>query len=150
VLADRFLGALLLAGALAACSGDDLPAMSQEKAKQQTQLYAGSTLTASGVAAFARSAANVTGCKRDSGALSDPDQTFYIQGVYQMIVPADHQQDVLGKVREEWRLNGYTIGSGAPGEIRAVTPDAYELSLAPEGAPALRLLISTPCYRNGS
>jgi hypothetical protein len=151
----RILPPLLALLALTACSGDDLATMSQDKAKQQVQLYAGITLTSSGVAAFSQSAANVTGCPRDGGKLSDPDKTFYIRGSYQMIVPADRQAEVLGKVRDEWQRNGYTIDGtrsdppGDGGEIRAVTGDAYEMRLA-GGVPAMQLLITSPCYRTGS
>ncbi len=144
----RTLVPLLAVIALAACS-DDLPTMPPDKAKQQVELYAGSTLTAAEVAAFSQSAANVTGCRRDNGKLSDPDESFYIQGIYQMIVPAEQQAEVLGKVREAWQLNGYRFSSaGTSGGIQAVTGDVYEMSLAP--GPAMQLLISSPCYRTGS
>lgn len=150
----RILVPLLAMIALAACS-DDPPTtqMPPDKAKQQVELYAGSTLTASEVAAFSQSAANVTGCRQDNGKLSDPDESFYIQGIYQMIVPAEQQAEVLGKVREAWQLNGYRFSSSSSdggGGIRAVTGDAYEMSLAPGPPPAMRLLISSPCYRTGS
>ncbi|WP_433291045.1 hypothetical protein ACQP2F_24475 [Actinoplanes sp. CA-030573] len=148
----RLLTLGLVIGALSAgCSGGggggDLPAMPQKTIKDQVQLYAGITLAASGVATFTRSATNVTGCPQGHGRLSDPDETFYVQGLYLLTVPDGQEAATLAKVGDEWRRDGYTVGSPATAAagLHATTPDHYTLDLAPD----LRLSIASQCFRTG-
>jgi hypothetical protein len=126
--------------AVAACgSGDDLPVVPQQTAKQQVERYAGVTLAASGAAAFTESAANVTGCPKENGRPADPDERYYIQGIYRMPAGAD----TAARVRDEWQRDGYTMASQGVG-VEATTPDDFRLGL--DGG---RLLIESPCYRPG-
>lgn len=142
--------AVLLLLALTACGdGDDLAAMSPTDVKQQVERYAGQTLAASGMASYVNSAANVTGCPRDNGrSLSDPDEAFYVQGIYSLPVPADQVTATVGKVRDQWQRNSYTLTSTAtPTGLSATATDAYRLELTPDEPIGLRLSIASPCYR---
>ncbi|WP_433384529.1 hypothetical protein ACQPZX_23960 [Actinoplanes sp. CA-142083] len=146
----RLLPVLVLVVVLSGCGdGDDLATMSQTDVKQQVERYAGQTLTASGAAAFVDSAANVTGCPRDNGrSLADPDEAFYVQGLYSLPVPADQVTATIGKVRDQWQRNGYSISSTAtPTELSATATDAYRLDLTANPPIGLRLSIASPCYR---
>jgi hypothetical protein len=142
----RRWAALVLVLALTACSnkGDDVQTMPQEQAKTQTGTYAEATRLAAGVTSFAQSAANVTPCEGRAGELSDPDEVYYVQGIYQLLVPADQHPAVLANVRRQWESDGYTI----TGDLTARTPDEFELSLTAGQPPAMQLLVSSPCYRN--
>jgi len=140
---------LLLALALPACggTGSDLPVLPKDAVRTQVEQYAGITLAASGVATFSESAANVTGCPRDNGrGLSDPDDEYYVQGLYQLPVPASQQTATLDKIRDEWQRNGYTLASAAsPAGVSATTTDNYRLDLT--AGQGVRLSIASPCYR---
>jgi hypothetical protein len=141
--------ALLLVLALAACGGggSDLPMLPKDAVRTQVEQYAGITLAASGVGTFSEAAANVTGCPRDnSRGMSDPDKEYYVQGIYQLPVPADQQAATLDKIRGEWQRNGYTLASPASAtEVSATTNDNYRFDLT--GGQGLRLSIASPCYR---
>ena len=146
----RWLALLVVPMVLAGCGGgDDLPAMSQKDATTKVENYAGITLAASGIAVFSESAANVTGCPRDNGrGISDPDDMFYVQGIYRLTVPAGQEAATLEKVRGEWQRNGYTLESaGTSAEVGATTGDTYRLELSAGQPPGVLLLISSPCYR---
>jgi len=140
---------LVLALALAGCGGggSDLPVLPKDAVQAQVEQYAGITLAASGVGTFSESAANVTGCPRDNGrGLSDPDDEYYVQGIYRLPVRADQQVATLDKIRDEWQRNGYTLASAAsPAEVNAVTNDNYRLDLTTDQG--VRLSIASPCYR---
>ena len=143
--------ALLLAPALALAGcgggGSDLPVLPQDAVRTQVEQYAGITLAASGVATFSESAANVTGCPRDNGrGLSDPDEEYYVQGIYRLPVSAGQEAPTLEKIRDEWQRNGYKLASVASStELSAATSDNYRLDLTADQG--LRLSIASPCYR---
>ena len=140
---------LALALALTGCGGgsSDLPVLPKDAVQTQVEQYAGITLAASGAGTFSESAANVTGCPRDNGrGLSDPDDEYYVQGIYRMPVSADRQAATLDKIRDEWQRNGYTLASAASStEVSATTSDNYRFDLTADQD--LRLSIASPCYR---
>jgi hypothetical protein len=150
-MSHRRLPAALILLALTACGSgsDDLAAMPQTGVKQQVERYAGQTLAASGMAAFLDSAANVTGCPRDNGrSLADPDDAFYVQGIYSLPVPADQLTTTVGMVRDLWQRNGFTLASATtPTSLSATATDAYRLDLTALEPIGLRLNIASPCYR---
>jgi hypothetical protein len=141
--------ALALSLAVAGCGGDgsDLPVVPQDAVRTQVEQYAGITLAASGVATFSESAANVTGCPRDDGrGLSDPDDQYYVQGIYRLPVSSGQQAATLDRIRDEWQRNGYALASAASStEVGAATNDGYHLDLT--AGQGLRLSIASPCYR---
>ncbi|MCU7722429.1 hypothetical protein ODJ79_01750 [Actinoplanes sp. KI2] len=141
--------ALVLVLALPGCGGggSDLPVLPKDAVQTQVEQYAGITLAASGAGTFSESAANVTGCPRDNGrGLSDPDEEYYVQGIYRLPVAAAQLTATLDKIRDEWQRNGYTLASAAsPTEVSATTNDNYRFDLTAEQG--LRLSIASPCYR---
>ncbi|GAA2582513.1 hypothetical protein GCM10010435_70280 [Winogradskya consettensis] len=143
--------------ALAACTdkGEDVQTKPQADAKAQVEQLATAARTAAGIASFSQSNANISGCDGRAGEISDPDEVYYVQGIYQLLVPAEQQAAAIAKVRDAWKQAGHTIKTertfdSGGGEIIAVTTDEYDLSLGTGEPPAMSLLVSSPCYRNAS
>lgn len=154
--AARLVAAALLATAgTVGCTngGDDVQTMPPDRATARVKQYADDTRAAVGADAFSQRDENVSPCDGRMGELSDPDEVYYVQGVYQLLVPADQQAEVLSRVRERWRRDGLTIkqersfGTGGTGEIGATAADGYTLNLTSGQPPAMLLLVSSPCYR---
>ncbi|GAA4955573.1 hypothetical protein GCM10025331_51340 [Actinoplanes utahensis] len=125
----------------------------QDDVKQQVQQYAEATRAAAGSDTFPQANTNVSACEGAAGELSDPDSVYYIQGIYQASVPADQQLEALRKTRQAWEDTGYTITEdrtfpdGQRGQVAAKSGDGFSFSLSSGDAPAMLLLIGSPCYR---
>jgi hypothetical protein len=146
--------ALLTATVAVGCGnkGDDVEIKAPEQATTAVKAYAEATRTAAGVAAFSHANEDVSPCEGRAGELSNPEEVYYVQGIYQLMVPADEQADALAKVRQAWETDGFTIKdartvTGGRGKVSAATTDGYSLSLTSGEPPAMVLLVSSPCYR---
>jgi hypothetical protein len=148
--------ALLTVTATTACGDkgdDDVETKAPEQATSQVKQYAETTRTAAGVDRFSQSSENVTPCEGRAGEVSNPDEVYYVQGIYQLMIPADQQADALAQVRQRWQGDGLTIksersfGPDGTGEIVAATDTGYSLSLTSGQPPAMLLLVSSPCYQ---
>jgi hypothetical protein len=147
--------ALLVAVVAGGCTdkGDNVETRAPEQATGQVKRYADTTRAAVGVDAFSQAGENVTPCEGRAGELSDPDEVYYVQGIYQVMVPAGQQADALARARQRWQADGLTIkaertfGADGTGEVSAATDDGYSLSLTSGQPPAMALLVSSPCYR---
>jgi hypothetical protein len=150
---------LLTAGlvvGLTACTdkGDnDVQTRAPEQATGQVKEYADATRAAAGVDAFSQANENQSPCEGRAGELSDTDEVYYIQGNYQLMVPAERQGEALAAARQRWQGSGFTIktersfGPGGTGEVTAVTDDGFTLTLTSGQPPAMLLVVASPCYR---
>lgn len=157
--AIRFgLAALLAAAgvtASTACTdqGDDVQTMAPDQATARVKQYAETVRGTVGLDAFSQANENVTPCEGRLGELSNPDEVYYVQGVYQLMVPAERQAEILSRAREQWQRDGLTIkkersfGADGTGEIGVSAADGYALTLTSGEPPAMLLLVSSPCYR---
>jgi hypothetical protein len=145
-------GVLLTAGACAA-DGADVQSMPPDRAKSQVHRLAEQVRTAVAVESFSQADENVSPCEGRDGELSDAGDVYYIQGIYQLLVPAADQDEALARVRRQAPADGLEIksersfGSGAGGELTAANTDGYAVSLTSGQPPAMQLLVSSPCYR---
>jgi hypothetical protein len=145
-----------LAIGLTACTtkgNDDVQTKAPDQATSEVKQYAETTRTAIGAGAFTQANENVTPCEGRAGELSDPEDVYYVQGNYQLLVPADQQADTLAKAREQWERDGHTItkersfGPDGTGEVSASSSDGHTLTLSSGQPPAMLLLVASPCYR---
>lgn len=141
---------------LAACTdngGGDVQTKAPEQATAQVKDYAEAIRAAAGVDAFSERSENVTSCEGRLGELSDPDEVYYIQGIYQLLVPAEEQAATRTRVRQQWERDGLritgerTFGTTGTGEVKATADGGYTLALTSGEPPAMLLLVSSPCYR---
>lgn len=142
---------------MSACSdkGDkDVQTMPQEQARRQVTQYAERVRTIVAADTFSQANANVTPCEGKGGELSDTESVYYIQGIYQLLIPAEDQEQALSRVQQQLQTDGLTIktqrsfGPGKGGEVGAVSTDGYTVRLTSGQPPAMQLLVSSPCYRS--
>jgi hypothetical protein len=92
-------------------------------------------------------------CENSSGEPAD-DGRFYVQGNWQMPLPAADHPGTLARLRENWAAQGYEIKkfqmfNDIEGVIIAENPvDEVELTVESGMPPtAVAVVILTPCYR---
>jgi hypothetical protein len=146
----------MLAIGLTACTtkgNDDVQTKAPDQATEQVKRYADVTRAAITTGMFSQANENVTPCEGRAGELSDPDEVYYVQGNYQLMVPADQQAEALAKARQQWERDGHTVksqrsfGPDGTGETTATTSDDFTLTLSSGQPPAMLLLVASPCYR---
>lgn len=127
--------------------------MPQEDAKQEVARQAEAIRAAVGADRFSQANANVTSCEGRRGELSDSSEVYYVQGIYQLLIPAAEHLAVLAKARSALESSGYTIETertfptSGGGEITAASADGYNASLTSGDELAMLLMVSSPCYR---
>ncbi|GAA1624160.1 hypothetical protein [Actinoplanes couchii] len=136
------------------CSGEgeDMREMSQEEARQRVNQQADVVRAAAGAAEFSRSYAGVSPCDGRFGESSDIDEIYYIQGIYQMLIPAAEHAAVMAKVKGSLVDSGWTLRSersfpSGGGEFQAGFGDEFDVLLATGEGRAVSLMVSSPCYR---
>ncbi|MBG0564630.1 hypothetical protein [Actinoplanes aureus] len=128
-------------------------AMPQEDAKQEVVRQAEAIRVAVGADRFSQAKANVTPCEGRRGELSDSAEVYYVQGIYQMLIPVAEHLTVLAKARSALESSGYTIEKertfpvSGGGEITAGAANGYSASLTSGDELAMLLMVSSPCYR---
>lgn len=155
----RVAAVLLVAvSGIVGCSdkGEDVKAVPQAEAQRQVRQYADAVRSAVGAEQFTQDGENISPCEGRLGELSNTDEIYYAQGIYQMMIPADRHLEALRKARQEWENQGFTIkgertfGPGARGEVEASTSDEYSLHFSSGNPPAMVLMVASPCYRDGA
>jgi hypothetical protein len=79
----------------------------------------------------------------------DPD-AIVGQGVYQLPVAVEGHRDLLQRLREEWRAQGFGIGRDTGPNLVAASSPHNALSItvwSAAPAPSVTLVVRTPCYR---
>jgi len=154
----RALAALLMVGALAlaGCTSQKEKPMQVKTQAQAETLVRGH---ADAVAAMlgVKAADHETGVKpspcQGKGGEVAKDGRFYMQGNYQLPLPAGEHPRVLAALRDQWQRDGYQIKefrmfNETEGTVAAESP-ADEVQISAEStrpATALAVLILTPCY----
>ena len=128
--------------------------MTEQQAIELVRVHAAAIATVVGVdARQTETLVSRAACENIRGELAD-DGRFYIQGNWQMPLPAAEQASTLARLRDGWAAQGYGIKkfqmfSDDEGLIIAENPvDEVEL-MVESGVPpiALAIVIITPCYR---
>ncbi|MET3425679.1 hypothetical protein BJ973_004891 [Actinoplanes tereljensis] len=88
-----------------------------------------------------------TGKRGESGG----DEVYFIQGGYQIALPAAEHVATAAKLRDQWKAAGWTITDdrtvGSAAILAATTPDEFRVDLESTVPPsALALLVYSPCY----
>ncbi|GIM90930.1 hypothetical protein Ato02nite_027230 [Paractinoplanes toevensis] len=146
---------LVTALAVAGCDGgkDDVETKTIDDAKAVVQARAESVAGQLGGVLTRPSLldAPCTGRRGESGG----DGVYFIQGGYQVALPAAEHVATAARVRDEWKAAGWTITDnrtiGTTAILAATTPDEFKVHLEStvQGS-ALALLVYSPCYGSPS
>jgi hypothetical protein len=84
-----------------------------------------------------------------------PAGHYYIQGIYQILLPGEQHVEALKRLTSRWQQEGYqirkerTFPNGKGGEATATNPkDNFAISITSGEPPAMLLLVNSPCYKS--
>jgi hypothetical protein len=134
--------------------GSSAGTTTEAEATAQVQSYAEAVAALLGDAALENRATNAASCVGRRGERST--EIFFVQGVYQLPVPADRHLAILDRVREHWQLRGYaitddrTLSESGTGTLSAINPvDGYSVALQSTTPPeAFALFVHSRCHRS--
>ena len=144
--------AALVMTLVAACTmwGDDMETKTEQEAKALVQQRAEQVTELIGAGQPKFIGLDPTTC---TGRFGEEDRRiFSVQGTYRLPLEASRQIEVLARVKEHWKAQGYTIPEdrtidAISGILSATAADGYDFSLITAGgSTALGYIINSPCF----
>ncbi len=125
--------------------GDDAEPRTTAEVVQETRGYAEKVAELIAGTSLATETIHVTPCPTGG-------HTFAGRGVYELPVPVEGHVDLLSRIRDEWRAQGYRVTRGMERDGRALIaaelPDSDLSFILRSQAPKAEiiLLVHTPCH----
>jgi hypothetical protein len=153
---SRWVGVLCAAlFALSACTafpgGDTAPPappiVEVAKAKHQVRAYADRLVAVIGDTRIRKDTVVALHCD------GKPQDWYFASGVYQIFVPAEQHSPAFDRLKQYAGEQGYTVDNDhriadGRGDVTVSNPrDGYTLTASSGEAPAMVLIINSPCYR---
>lgn len=133
----------------------DVQVMTESDVTRQVRDLAEQVRTTVGAPKLLNDRASSAPCDNDQG--DNSEQVRYVQGSYNMALPAKDHAAAFGKVRDQWQSAGWTIDDyrvpdNGDGTMSAKAPGhGYSFTLVTAKAPdTLGLIIASSCYRDQS
>lgn len=94
-------------------------------------------------------------CENPDGTSAGDDGPFYVQGTYQITLPADQHRPVMQRLEDDWRAANWTgltyrpFGTSGEAELKGTHPgDSTTVTLTSGKPPTIiRVLIITRCHQ---